>query len=161
MTVRAFLRILWAGRYYVLAAVLVALVGAGLYVQRQVAVFEASAVVQIISADTAATGSQPGTTLTVDPDANVRLSEGELGQGIAFEDVARPEPGAWPTYNGNVSGNGRRIVTGCSQDSNCAASTRYMKMSDSASAWRNADAVRLSSRDRPANPRRYSGPSPS
>ena len=36
-----------------------------------------------------------------------------------------------------------------------------MKMSDSANAERNADAVRLSSRERPEKPRRYSGPSPS
>jgi alcohol dehydrogenase (cytochrome c) len=26
-------------------------------------------------------------------------------QGLPFADVARPQPGAWPTYNGNLSGN--------------------------------------------------------
>ncbi len=61
----------------------------------------------------------------------------------------------WPkmtiemSANGSVSGSDSRIVTGCSHDSNCAASTRYMKMSDSASACKKALAVRFSSRDRP------------
>ena len=36
--------------------------------------------------------------------------------------------------NGSVSGSESRIVTGCSHDSNCAASTRYMKMSESTKA---------------------------
>ncbi len=62
--------------------------------------------------------------------------------------------------NGSVSGNDNRIVTGCSHDSNCAASTRYMKISDRARAVRNALAVRFSSRERPANAVRYSDPSP-
>ena len=56
--------------------------------------------------------------------------------------------------NGSVSGRDSRIVTGWSQDSNCAASTRYMKISDRANAVRNAVAVRLSSRDWPLNPPR-------
>ncbi len=73
----------------------------------------------------------------------------------------------WPkitidsSANGSVSGSDSRIVTGCSHDSNCAASTRYMKISDSASACRNALAVRFSSRERPAKPVRYSDPRPS
>ena len=61
----------------------------------------------------------------------------------------------WPkmtieiSANGSVSGSDRRIVTGCSHDSNCAASTRYMKMSDNARACKNALAVRFNSRERP------------
>ena len=31
---------------------------------------------------------------------------------------------------GTVSGSDSRIVIGCSHDSNCAASTRYMKMNE-------------------------------
>ena len=30
---------------------------------------------------------------------------GEIGPGIAFGDVARPKPGSWPTYNGDLGGN--------------------------------------------------------
>ena len=51
--------------------------------------------------------------------------------------------------NGTVSGNARRIVIGCSHDSNCAARMRYMKMKASPNAIRNAPPVRLSSFDWP------------
>jgi len=33
------------------------------------------------------------------------LVTGELGPGVSFADVAHPQPGAWPTYDGNESGN--------------------------------------------------------
>ncbi len=59
--------------------------------------------------------------------------------------------------NGSVSGSDSRIVTGCSHDSNCAARIRYMNTSDRTIAERNAVAVRLSSRERPVKPARYSG----
>jgi alcohol dehydrogenase (cytochrome c) len=28
-----------------------------------------------------------------------------LGEGVAFASIAHPEPGSWPTYNGNLNGN--------------------------------------------------------
>jgi hypothetical protein len=52
--------------------------------------------------------------------------------------------------NGSVSGSDRRIVIGCSHDSNCAARIRYMKTSESTNAIRKFCAARPSSRERPA-----------
>ena len=52
---------------------------------------------------------------------------------------------------GSVSGSDSRIVIGCSHDSNCAASIRYMKTSDSRNASTKFCAARPSSRDRPVN----------
>ena len=43
--------------------------------------------------------------LTPDPNAKATLSAGEIGPGVPFADVAYPKPGAWPTYDGNQSGN--------------------------------------------------------
>jgi PQQ-dependent dehydrogenase (methanol/ethanol family) len=43
--------------------------------------------------------------LTPDPNAKATLASGEMGPGITFADVAHPKPGAWPTYDGNQSGN--------------------------------------------------------
>jgi len=43
--------------------------------------------------------------LSTDPSAKAMLAAGELGPGVPFADVAHPKPGAWPTYNGNMSGN--------------------------------------------------------
>ncbi|HEV3201805.1 MAG TPA: PQQ-dependent dehydrogenase, methanol/ethanol family [Bryobacteraceae bacterium] len=43
--------------------------------------------------------------LSSDPTAKATLSIGELGTGVPFTDVAHPKPGAWPTYDGNESGN--------------------------------------------------------
>jgi PQQ-dependent dehydrogenase (methanol/ethanol family) len=34
-----------------------------------------------------------------------KAGHGEIGPGVSFADVAHPQPGAWPTYHGNVSGN--------------------------------------------------------
>jgi PQQ-dependent dehydrogenase (methanol/ethanol family) len=42
-------------------------------------------------------GSEPG--------ANGTLAVGELGAGVASADVEHPNPGSWPTYDGNQSGN--------------------------------------------------------
>jgi PQQ-dependent dehydrogenase (methanol/ethanol family) len=44
------------------------------------------------------------TSLRVDP-SKPRLATSELGSGVGFEDVARPKPGSWPTYDGSESGN--------------------------------------------------------
>src|SRR5439155_6526350 len=44
--------------------------------------------------------------LKLDPNAKAMLAgAGELGDGVPFADVARPKPGSWPTYHGNMSGN--------------------------------------------------------
>ena len=44
--------------------------------------------------------------LTIDPNAKTRLATtAAIAAGIPFTDVAHPQPGAWPTYNGNLSGN--------------------------------------------------------
>jgi len=43
--------------------------------------------------------------LSNDPNAKNTLATGEMGAGIPFTDIARPKPGAWPTYHGNASGN--------------------------------------------------------
>ena len=43
--------------------------------------------------------------LTPDPNAKAILATGEIGPGVSFADVAHPKPGAWPTYDGNQSGN--------------------------------------------------------
>ena len=53
--------------------------------------------------------------------------------------------------NGTVSGSASRIVTGCSQLSNCAARIRYMKTKDSPKARRKFCAARPCSFDRPTN----------
>ena len=45
------------------------------------------------------------TRLRTDPSATAGLSTGELGAGVSFAAIAHPEPGSWPTYHGNVSGN--------------------------------------------------------
>jgi alcohol dehydrogenase (cytochrome c) len=42
-------------------------------------------------------GSEPG--------VNGTLAVGELGPGVSFADVEHPNPGSWPTYDGNQSGN--------------------------------------------------------
>ncbi len=49
--------------------------------------------------------------------------------------------------NGTVSGSASKIVIGCSQDSNCAARIRYMKMNDIPKARMKALPVRAISRD--------------
>jgi PQQ-dependent dehydrogenase (methanol/ethanol family) len=48
--------------------------------------------------------------LVPDPNAKAtwstgEMSTGEIGSGIPFTDVANPRSGAWPTYDGNQSGN--------------------------------------------------------
>lgn len=37
--------------------------------------------------------------------SETRFAEGEMGPGVPFTDVSHPQPGSWPTYNGNESGN--------------------------------------------------------
>src|SRR5204863_290895 len=48
---------------------------------------------------------RPRGVLGPDPAAKSTLATGPLGPGVPFSDVARPKPGAWPTYDGALSGN--------------------------------------------------------
>jgi len=43
--------------------------------------------------------------LGVNPKEATGVSRADPPAGIAFADIARPKPGAWPTYHGNLSGN--------------------------------------------------------
>ena len=43
--------------------------------------------------------------LSTDPNAKAMLATGELGPGVPFAEVAKPKPGSWPTYNGDMNGN--------------------------------------------------------
>jgi PQQ-dependent dehydrogenase (methanol/ethanol family) len=43
--------------------------------------------------------------LVPDATAKAMLASGGMGPGVSFGQVAHPEPGAWPTYHGNLSGN--------------------------------------------------------
>ncbi len=43
--------------------------------------------------------------LVPDAGAKATLAGGPLGAGLTYADVARPKPGEWPTYHGNLSGN--------------------------------------------------------
>ena len=66
------------------------------------------------------------------------------------EDVQRlPNISSDISANGTVSGSASKIVIGCSQDSNCAARIRYMKMNASPNAMQKAPPVRLISLDWP------------
>ncbi|WP_069388179.1 polysaccharide biosynthesis tyrosine autokinase, partial [Cellulosimicrobium cellulans] len=58
MTIREFFRTVWAGRYYVLAAVLVVVVGALLFLVRQETQYRATATVQLYGVQSAQGGEQ-------------------------------------------------------------------------------------------------------
>ncbi|WP_265523731.1 hypothetical protein [Oerskovia flava] len=58
MTLREFVRTVWTGKYYVLAAVLVVVAAAVFYVDRQDTVYRASATVELISVQTAQGGDE-------------------------------------------------------------------------------------------------------
>ncbi|MBD8078968.1 Wzz/FepE/Etk N-terminal domain-containing protein [Cellulosimicrobium arenosum] len=74
MTLREFIRTVWAAKYYVLAAVLVVLVGAGVYLDRQTTVYEATANVQIVAAESVPGANQEASSVTVDTEPEmVRL----------------------------------------------------------------------------------------
>lgn len=45
------------------------------------------------------------TRLTSDSATGAFTGRAEMGQGIPFSGIARPKPGEWPTYHGNLSGN--------------------------------------------------------
>lgn len=58
MTIREFFRTIWAGKYYVLAAVLVVAAGAMLYLVRQETLYRATATVQLYGVQSAQGGEQ-------------------------------------------------------------------------------------------------------
>ncbi|OLT54157.1 hypothetical protein BJF88_10380 [Cellulosimicrobium sp. CUA-896] len=58
MTIREFFRTIWAGRYYVLAAVLVVVLGAVLYLARQETLYRATATVQLNGVQSAQGGEE-------------------------------------------------------------------------------------------------------
>ena len=45
------------------------------------------------------------TRLRVDPSAKTRFAAGGVGNGVSFAEIAHPKTGAWPTYDGSLSGN--------------------------------------------------------
>jgi len=71
MTIREFLRTVWQGRYYVLVAVLVVVAGAAFYVQRQDTVYEATASVQVVAAESVPGANQQASSVTVDTDPEI------------------------------------------------------------------------------------------
>ncbi|MEN5075702.1 CpsD/CapB family tyrosine-protein kinase [Isoptericola cucumis] len=78
MTVRDFLRTLWAGKYLIVAAVLVVVAGTAVYLQRAVPVYESTATVQIRSSP--AVGSEgESEVVTVDADPELVSSPEVLG----------------------------------------------------------------------------------
>ncbi|GMA24866.1 hypothetical protein GCM10025864_26250 [Luteimicrobium album] len=73
MTVREFLRTVWDGKWYVLAAVVIVMVAALLYLNRQVTTYQAGATVQLNSVQ-AGGGDQGGTAVTANPDPTLVTS---------------------------------------------------------------------------------------
>ncbi|MCB7137024.1 Wzz/FepE/Etk N-terminal domain-containing protein [Cellulosimicrobium marinum] len=71
MTLREFLRTVWEGKYYVLAAVLVVVAGAVFYVERQETVYEATAGVQVVAAESVPGENQQASSVTVDTDPEI------------------------------------------------------------------------------------------
>ncbi|MFE4466766.1 hypothetical protein ACFRCR_16800, partial [Oerskovia sp. NPDC056781] len=67
MTVREFVRTVWAGKYYVLAAVLVVVGGAFVYLNQQETVYKATATVRLVGVQSAQGGEQV-VEVTVDTD---------------------------------------------------------------------------------------------
>jgi Mrp family chromosome partitioning ATPase/capsular polysaccharide biosynthesis protein len=94
MTVREFIRTVWAGKWYVLAAVLVVVAGATFYVQNQETVYRATATVQITSVQSSQGGDTPvQVTVTtglddVTSEPVVTQAADELGSPATPESVA-------------------------------------------------------------------------
>ncbi len=74
MTVREFLQVVWAGKYYVLVTTVIVVAGAWLYLDRQSTVYESSSVVQINSAQSVI-GSDASQATSVDVDPEIVTSE--------------------------------------------------------------------------------------
>ena len=89
MTVRDFLRTLWASKYLVVATVLVVVAGTAVYLQRAVPVYESTATVQIRSAPTVSTDGE-STVVTVDTDPELATST----EVLAAAADALGDPGA-------------------------------------------------------------------
>jgi len=85
MTVREFLRVMWEGKYFLVASVVLALVAAWVYADRKPEVFEATATVQINTVDPGESG-EAATTTSVDSDPRLVEAPGVLE--AAAESVA-------------------------------------------------------------------------
>ncbi|MFC8923178.1 hypothetical protein [Cellulosimicrobium sp. NPDC057127] len=96
MTIREFFRTIWAGKYYVLAAVLVVTAGALLYLVRQETLYRATATVQLYGVQSAQGGEQlVEVTVATDADdvsspevadaAAAALGDPEAADGLAAE----------------------------------------------------------------------------
>ncbi|QJW35969.1 polysaccharide biosynthesis tyrosine autokinase [Cellulosimicrobium protaetiae] len=88
MTIREFVRTVWAGKYYVLAAVLVVVAGALFYLDRQETMYRATATVQLYGVQSAQGGeSLVEVTVMTDPD-DVTSSEVAQAAATALGDPA-------------------------------------------------------------------------
>ncbi|MFE7407814.1 hypothetical protein [Isoptericola sp. NPDC057559] len=78
MTVREFLRVMWAGKYLVVASVVLALAAAVVYADRKPELYEATASVQINAVDLGGDTASTATTTTVDTDPRLVEAPGVL-----------------------------------------------------------------------------------
>lgn len=99
MTIREFLRTIWAGKYYVLAAVLVVVAGALFYVDRQETMYRATATVQLYGVQSAQ-GGESLVEVTVATDAD-DVTAPEVADAAA---AALGEPEAADELAAQVSG---------------------------------------------------------
>ncbi|MBN0042165.1 hypothetical protein JN535_18575 [Cellulosimicrobium cellulans] len=99
MTIREFLRTVWAGRYYVLAAVLVVVAAALFYVDRQETTYRATATVQLYGVQSAQ-GGESLVEVTVATDAD-DVTSPEVADAAA---AALGEPEAADELAAQVSG---------------------------------------------------------
>jgi len=89
VTVREFLRTIWDGKWYVLTAIVIVMVAALIYLQRQVTTYEATASVQLNSATSATSSSADVTATTANADPSIVTSR-------AVGEVAAKELGVDP-----------------------------------------------------------------
>ncbi|SKC37594.1 polysaccharide biosynthesis tyrosine autokinase [Krasilnikoviella flava] len=86
MTVREFLRVMWEGKYFLVASIVLALAAATVYADRKPEVFEATATVQINSVDLGDSTTPAATTTSVDTDPGLVEAPGVLqtaGKAVA------------------------------------------------------------------------------
>ena len=86
MTVREFLRVMWEGKYFLVASVVLALAAAWVYADRKPEVFEATATVQINAVELGDSTTPAATTTSVDTDPGLVEAPGVLqavGKAVA------------------------------------------------------------------------------
>jgi Mrp family chromosome partitioning ATPase/capsular polysaccharide biosynthesis protein len=93
VTVREFLRTVWDGKWYVLAAVVIVMAAAVMYLNRQVTTYQATATVQLASVQSG--GDQGGTAVTANTDPTLvtstpvaQAAAQEVGGGANPRDLA-------------------------------------------------------------------------